>query len=112
MEANERIHADCVLYGHMWVRAGTVVSSPGKPVIMHWGPPMCLRCHREGPDDLPPKPVVAEACGGCRLKSLVLEEAKRLMHALLVEAANTKASRAASEFLISGERKIRAMLEG
>lgn len=43
------LHSDCLLYGHVWVRVGTVKSKD----VMDWGPPMCLRCRREGPEDLP-----------------------------------------------------------
>lgn len=49
-------------------------------------------------------------CGKCNVQGLVLNEAKRLLRALLVEAPNTKTHREAEMFLRMGERKVRAAL--
>lgn len=50
-----------------------------------------------------------ETCGGCHLKELVLDEAKRLMRNLLREGLSTNASREAERFLRMSERRVRAM---
>jgi len=55
------LHADCLLYGHVWVRVGTV-----KDKVMDWGPPVCLRCRREGPEELPPTTVDLRRRPKCR----------------------------------------------
>jgi hypothetical protein len=49
------VRDQCVLYGCVWVRQGTVLTWP----VMDWGPTYCTRCGRPAPDDIPQEPIVS-----------------------------------------------------
>lgn len=40
----------CLLYGHNWVRVGTIKTASVLTSV-DWGPPMCLRCGEPGPEE-------------------------------------------------------------
>ena len=102
---NQYLRGECLERGHLWVKYGKVGLTDKGLSGLEWGPVICLRCGEPcetcggqafDPDEWPKG--VAQ-CPGCNLRDLTMNDAKRHIRDLLIEAPNTHVSRAAAQWL-------------